>query len=30
MAAQRELFEQHLAEILEKHRQSQSLNQENG
>ena len=30
MAAQRELFEQQFAEALEKYRQSQSLNQENG
>ncbi len=29
-AAQREIFEEHLAEILERHRQSQNLNQENG
>ena len=30
MAAQRELFEEHLAEALEKYRRSQSINQENG
>jgi hypothetical protein len=30
MAAQREIFEENLAEILERYRQSQSLNQENG
>ena len=29
MAAQRELFEQHLAEVLERHRQSRDLGQEN-
>ena len=29
-AAQREIFEEHLAEILERHRQAQSMNQENG
>ena len=29
-AAQREIFEENLAEILERYRQSQSLNQENG
>ena len=30
MAAQRELFEQHLTEILEEHRRSENLNQDGG